>query len=59
MQSKFGDNVCSIREVLSLRILKMTPPETQIGGKFQKIGNSAMFSKRILSSPENFGAVLR
>jgi len=44
MTSKFGDIVCSIREVISLRILKMTPLELETG-KFQKSGNSAMFKK--------------
>jgi len=35
MQSKFGDIACSIREVISLRILKLLELET--GGKFKKI----------------------
>jgi len=45
MQSKFGAIVCSICEVISLEILKMTPPEFETGGKFQKSGNGAMFPK--------------
>jgi len=45
MPSKFGGIVCSIREVISLGILKMTLPGTQNGEKFQKSGNGAMFGK--------------
>jgi len=36
MPSKFGDIVCSIREVISLGILKMTPSGTQNGGQLPK-----------------------
>jgi len=45
MLSKFRDIVCSIREVISLRILKNDAPWTRNGGKFQKSGNGAMFEK--------------
>jgi len=38
MPSKFGNIVCSIREVISIRILKMTAPGTRKGGAiFKKV----------------------
>jgi len=46
IQLKFWDNVFSIRDVICLRILEMTLPELETGGKFKKCGNSAMFGKK-------------
>jgi len=59
MPSKFGDIVYSIREVISLRILKMTPPELKTAGKISKKWKRCDVRKKILSSREKFGAVLR
>jgi len=50
--------VCSIREVISLGILKITPPELETGGLFKKWKRCDVH-KKILSSPEKFGAVER
>jgi len=59
MQSQFGDILCSIRDVIGLRILRNDSLKTRNRGQIKKKWRQCDDRHKILSGAEKFEDVLR